>query len=444
MSTLPAAPLGSSVASAMSRRDRLKAGFAKARGLFPLTWLGVCVIAFAVVTLRFFAFREMDLVALVLGWGAVGLVSLSFVIVVISAAVAAATLSKAPGRALRMPTGTSMPTAFSVPQLAYVPLLTVDVTVRAPQYFERTLVSLDGRWTERVTAHARGAYESIERLLSYGDVFGLTRISFSRVEERSVFVMPHLGRLTQMPTLRSLASGDALAHPSGTPDGDRIDLRRYAPGDPARFIHWKVFGRTRKLVVRVQERALAPSRRVVAYLVAGPDDEATAASALAAVKSDALGSDWLFGADGTPMPTSDPDMATAAIVRSKAFVDDSARDLEAFLRTVEREGPASLVLFVAPLTGPALDRLLAVTRPRGVPTQVVIGIDAIVEAPAASLAARVLQRPATSEGVSRGILDAMRSRLASAGADVIIVERPTGRVIAAHGQVSSALRSRAA
>ena len=50
-------------------------------------------------------------------------------------------------------------------------------------------------------------------------------------------------------------------------DGDRIELRRYVPGDSARFIHWKVFGRTRKLMVRVPERALSRARRTVGVLV---------------------------------------------------------------------------------------------------------------------------------------------------------------------------------
>ena len=82
-------------------------------------------------------------------------------------------------------------------------------------------------------------------------------------------VLPHLGGIRRLPVLTSLTGGEEFPHPMGLEDGDRVELRRYVPGDSARFIHWKVFGRTRKLMVRVPERALSRARRTVAYLVAG-------------------------------------------------------------------------------------------------------------------------------------------------------------------------------
>ena len=98
--------------------------------------------------------------------------------------------------------------------------------------------------------------------------------------------------------------------------GDRVELRRYVPGDSARFIHWKVFGRTRKLMVRVPERALSRARRTVAYLVAGAHDEAAAAAARAAIEEEALGTDWQFAADGSPEATSDRSEAIHKVMAS--------------------------------------------------------------------------------------------------------------------------------
>ena len=76
--------------------------------------------------------------------------------------------------------------------------------------------------------------------------------------------LPRLAGLSRMPALSSLASGDAAPHPMGLEDGDRLELRRYMPGDPARFIHWKVLSRTRRLMVRTPERALSLARRTAA------------------------------------------------------------------------------------------------------------------------------------------------------------------------------------
>lgn len=424
--------------------SRVLAGMRIVRDVFPLTWLGVAVLGAAVASLKWLAFGEMDLVALVLGWGAVGLVGVSLVIVVVVALVVRLRGVVLDGRAVRMSTDAEMPTGFSVARLAWVPLLTVDVRVVAPASLDRRLRDVDGRLEERLVATARGAHEELTRRFEYGDVFGLTRIAFWRVERRSVFVTPHLGKLSQMPTLRSLASGDDMAHPAGTPDGDRIDLRRYAPGDPARFIHWKVFARTRKLVVRVPERALAPSHRVVAYLVAGDGDEPTAAAALAAVRYGALGEDWLFGADGSPNPTGDVDAAVTAIVRSAAHAHEGGRDLEAFVRAAEREGPASIVLFVPPSAGEALDRALAVLRPRGAPVQVVSAIDMLEDAAHRTRLQRLVMSAGALRGTPRAALDRLRARVEALGANVIVVERPTGRVLATHGRVATELSERAA
>lgn len=420
------------------------AAVVRIRELFPFTVLGIAASALAAFALRALAFGELDLVALVLGWGVVGLIAASCLLVVVSAIVLALLLRRAPvGGAVRGETRMWIPTGSSFPTLRFVPLVGVDARIVEPIGIERRLEPVDGRYVEQIELERRGIHERLERRVTVGDVFGLARITLRHTELRTVFVQPHLGRLGTMPTLRSLATGDALAHPSGLPEGDRLDLRRYAPGDPARFIHWKIYGRTRKLVVRVPERAIAPSRRVVAYLVAGPGDEASAAAALAAVRFGAFGDDWTFGADASPRPTSDVDEATTYVVRSIGAVEHGARDLDAFLRSVEREGPTSLVLFVPPRPGAWLDRVVSASRPRGTPLSVVIGVDAIDDVAPPNLVRRILTGAPAGVG-ARAELEAVRSRLASAGADVIVVERPTGRVLAAHGQKASALSGVAA
>lgn len=424
---------------------RVAAGLVRVRELFPLTMLGLVVAALAAFALRKLAFDELDLVALVLGWGVAGLIAASTVLVSATALVLAVVLPRdATGSPVRGETEMWIPTGHSIPTMRFVPLVGIDARIVSPVGIERQLEAHDGRYLERIELPRRGVHERLERIIVVGDVFGLARITLRRTDRRTVFVQPHLGRLGTMPTLRSLATGDSFAHPSGMPEGDRLDLRRYAPGDPARFIHWKIFGRTGKLVVRVPERAIAPSRRVVAYLVAGEDDEATSAAALASIRLGALGDDWTFGADGSPRPTSDVDEATTYIVRSSEARTDGGADLDTFLRSVEREGPTSLVLFVPPRPGAWLDRVVASSRPRGTPLSVVIGVDVLADGARPSFIQRIFAGTEAELVASRADLDAVRSRLSSVGADIVIVERPTGRVIAAHGQQAAALSGVAA
>src|SRR5262249_25508710 len=150
-----------------------------------------------------------------------------------------------------------------------------------------------------VTFFERGYHEAIERRVVIEDALGLSRLAIRVQKPCSIEARPHMGALRQLPLLTSYAGGDEFPHPMGLEDGDRVELRRYVPGDPARFIHWRIFSRTRRLMVRVPERALSQARRTVAYLVSGPGDEASAGAARAAVIYGGLGPEWKFSADGS-------------------------------------------------------------------------------------------------------------------------------------------------
>jgi hypothetical protein len=235
-----------------------------------------------------------------------------------------------------------------------------------------------------------------------------------------------------MPILSSLARGEEHPHPMGLEDGDRVDLRRYAPGDPARFIHWKIFGRTRRLVVRVPERALAPAHRTAAYFVAGEDDEASAAAARAAIETGALGDDFRFGADGSPHPTALQSEAVKAVIRSAHHLGESAKGLEGFLAMVTREGPVSLLVFAPPRGGAWVARVADVARKRRMPVRVVVGVDGLAGgAPKPSLFARLVFRDPAPAGTSRPELERLKRELAAARIEAWVVDRVTGRVLIA-------------
>lgn len=411
---------------------------------FPWTGLGLLVAGASMGALTVFAYGEMDLVLLVLGYGALGLVAMSTLFAMLGVFLTRARHLRPGERELDAETRRPQPTGFSAPTLAWLPLTRTRWSWREPKHFKLRFDRRLGRVHELAVAQRRGVYESVERRFVVEDVFGLARIARWRGTTLALRVLPHVGALRQLPVLVSYAGGDDWPHPMGLLEGDRLELRRYAPGDPARFIHWKIFARTRKLVVRTPERALTQAHRTVAYLVSGVDDGASAAAARVAVESRALGEDWAFGADGFPSGCTRIEDAVDAIVRSVEHADKGGRDLETFLRLQERSGPASLVLFVPPRRGPWLDAVLGSLQARRGRARVVIGVDGLGESQERPWWKRALMREALHEVADVEELDAVITALAPTRAPVIVVDRVRGTVLGEAHRKAVAKKKKAA
>lgn len=399
--------------------------------LFPLTPLGLFVTGGAAAALVYLAYPALDLVWLVIGYAALGLVAVAVLAVLVGAVwLKLATRARPHGEVERrtMETGRSLPTGFSAPTLLLLPLVQLDWTWERPADAEVAIQKrFLGRMREKVKLASRGHVRGVRRRMVVQDAFGLARLAVRQDDPEELTVLPHAGKLGDSPMLVSLAGGDERPHPMGVADGDRVELRRYVPGDPARFIHWKVFGRTRKLMVRVPERALSPSRRTVAYQVAGPGDDASAAAARVAVESGVFGPDWRFGADGTAGDTDRTDEAVERIVRSADARDAGGRGLEAFLRRAERAGPASAVIFVPPRPGPWLAPVVASVKARAPRTRFVVATDGVDAAPPTPWWRRVLLLPGEREGTPARELEEVVQTLSGTRAEVIVLDRASGR-----------------
>jgi hypothetical protein len=383
------------------------------------------------VALVGFGFGKLDLVLLVLGYGGTGLLTICTVLVVVSALGLRLWCRRASFRwsTSTLETGAPLPTGFSLPSLWWLPLIQLRWAWVLPPSAACEQVSERGRLREKVTLGRRGICESVSRRIVVQDAFGLARVAFSQRQAGPIEVLPHLGGIRRLPVLTSLTGGEEYPHPMGLEDGDRYELRRYVPGDPARFIHWKVFGRTRKLMVRTPERALSRARRTVAYLVAGAHDEAAAAAARVAIEEDALGIDWQFGADGSPDATSDRGEALRKIMTSSSFPGRSGSGLKRFLAEVDAQGPAALVLFAPPNLGSWVDELRSLTTRRYGRIRVVVAVDAAYDSPKQPPWKRWLLMPGGSRGAARADLERVGRALAQLRCEVVIIDRVSGRVI---------------
>jgi Protein of unknown function DUF58 len=415
---------------APAHRSRVSRAWASVVDAFPWTPLGLGLGVGAALALRSFAYAQLDLVWLVAGYAAVGLWALAPVCVVAGALwLRRVARPQQVHEALVAETGTPCETKFELPALRFVPLIQVRWQWLVPADARVETRSERGTHHERVTLGDRGLHERITRRVIVEDPFGLCRIAFRVEHARSVRVLPRLAGLHHLPPLSSLSAGAELPHPMGLEDGDRLELQRYSPGDPARFIHWKVFARTRRLMVRKPERAVAVARRCAAFYVASADDDATAAVARLALERDLLGRDWTFGTDLDVEGTRRVDSAMTSLMRSVHARALQGKGLPAFVAAVEKQGPASLVVFVPAQPGPWIATLSGLTRHRHV--RAVVGVDGVRAAVRRSWWARLLTRDLQPTAAVAGeSLEAVVTALARAGVAVTVLDRPTGRPLA--------------
>ena len=413
--------------------------------LWPLTWLGLALALVASVALISFGFKKLDLVLLVLGYGGAGLLLISTLLVVSSALGVFFWLRRASfsWRTSTFETGMPLLTGFSLPSMWWLPLVQLRWSWEAPEALPVEPEPGAGRLRERVTLRQRGIFESVTRRLVIQDAFGLARIVLRHRQLGPIQVLPHLGGIRRLPVLTSLTGGEEFPHPMGLEDGDRVELRRYVPGDSARFIHWKVFGRTRKLMVRVPERALSRSRRTVAYLVAGAHDEAAAAAARAAIEEEALGTEWQFAADGAPDATSDRSEALHKVMTSSRHAVSSGSGMKRFLAEVDPRGPAALVVFAPPTMGAWLDEMRSLTIRRYGRVRVVIAVDAVHDPDRQPGWRRVLLRPSQVSGIDRADLERVGRALGQLRCEVVIIDRVSGRLLGDGTHLSSPWRNAA-
>ena len=410
--------------------------------LWPLSALGCAVLVVAFIALFRFGYQRLDLVLLVLGYGGVGLVALSAISVLLTVLRLKVWLRHKPQRwgASRFETGRRSPTGFSLPALRWWPLVRVRWEWLSPPRAEVGSLRDGGRLREQVVFRERGIFERVTRRLVVEDAFGLARIAFRTTQEGAIEILPHLGGIRRLPVLTSMTGGEDYPHPMGLEDGDRVEIRRYIPGDPARFIHWKAFGRTRKLMVRVPERSLSRAKRTVAYLVAGTNDEAAAAAARGAIEEEALGSDWQFAADGSPEATSDRAEALHKVLGSARFAGDGASGLRRFLGEADRRGPAALVVFAPPSPGGWVGEVGAIARRRAGSVRVVVALDALHDSRPRPRWQRWLFSASVVSGVTRAELEYLGRALGQSQCEVIMIDRVSGRILGDASRLSGWVR----
>lgn len=359
------------------------------RDRFPLTAAGLIAGAGGAYALFAYGLARLDFVLLVIGASALALVSFALLGTLLAAALIR---WRAPAQqraeAIEGECETWIRTGYVQWRRRWIPLVSVRWTWVEPQA-ELRLEARGPKLEEWVRVQRRGIYPRLVRRFDVGDFFGFCQLRFELTDDRKLRFVPNVGALDRIEVVRGVAGGDDFAHPEGPPDGSPLDLRPYVPGDPLRFILWKIFARTRELVVRTPERALSPARHAVAYLVTDPSDEPSAGAARAAVDVGALGQDWVLGADGSEHDAENQGAALDLLANS-AHAPGAAggRDLARFLQRVAPTGERRAVIFVPAKPGPWIDRVLGAFDARGGEIEFIVCTDGIEEGRASKWWAR--------------------------------------------------------
>ncbi|TVQ88851.1 MAG: DUF58 domain-containing protein [Deltaproteobacteria bacterium] len=396
--------------------------------LLPITPPGLLLLLAGLVAMIPFGLWREDRVLLTVGAAAVGLTLCAILFVTVGALLCYRTILAQPQRGvLRLEVGQWGDTGFSVVRPWLVPWLDLTWTVLSPA-IEPRVEAVGRRMVERWRAERRGHHDLIHRRFTVRDAFGLASVCFDLREARPQHFSPTRGKLANVQVIQGLSGGDQIGHHEGSPQGDLVDMRSYGPGDPIRFVLWRVYARSRQLLVRTPERALSPVERTLAYLVTSPDDEAAAATAQLAVSTDVLGKDWIFATDGQLEPCRTAHEATQALIRSASHPpDQGGSGLLPFLEGQQDFSARRAVLFVPGTTGPWVDRVLAASEHTRF--DIFIGIDRVDRLDRLGWLRRIFFRSSTQDrpgiATDSAALAALCLKLGPAGT-VRVVDRGAG------------------
>ncbi|MGB4247383.1 MAG: DUF58 domain-containing protein [Pseudohongiellaceae bacterium] len=412
---------------------------------FPLTVQGVTVLLIALIALRLFGYGRMDLVVFALAVCALAIVCFSTIIVLLGGLILRhqiqhklemqALLRRSTPR-IRVEAGYPNETGFTLPTMPWLPLISVSWEIVYPDAIRcRNKLSADElEWEEEIIPQRRCKTDRITRRYTVSDVLGFSRFSWRFTQEGELLALPQSGNIKVLPLLRSLTAEDGIPDPGGNPEGDRMEIRPYVPGDSVRNIMWKVYARNRHLNVRLAERSVFHSNRTLAYLLSSPSDEAAAAVARVAVESGALGDDWLFGADGSAEPTNSIEQALELIAQSRALDGPHAYGLDAFLQQFGTQGSVHCIVFAGAEMAPWLSALRVTIARFRVRFSVVLATDGFVSESESSRWQRLLfsgsilteEQDNAKNGTARTELSRLLTELGQLVESTLVVDRRTG------------------
>ncbi len=403
----------------------------RAWGLVPLSGVGAVALLATWAAFTYWGKGQTDFVIRAAALVSVAVLAVAVLCVVLATLFLYWRLSRAAPDPVMgdVDVGAALADSLRFPRFRWWPLVQVSMDWHAPALVNIELRPAGGSYVERARPGERGRWRSVTRRFKVRDIFGLSVMRFRLDAEAQVRAVPARTAAELAPAIRR-ADGDGFGHPSGEPDGDLVEMRRYGPGDPLRLVLWKAFARSRQLLVRTPERALAPEPSVAAYFVAGPGDEPSASVARTCLESGLLGDDLVFGADGTEVPVHTVAGALESLIDSVEHRHAGGAGLARFLTQVDRAQLGSCVVFLPGEEGPWLARLESFVQALPASPTFLVSTDGrLGRRP--GRAERWLRQPPVDAPADISEIPELVDTLRRMGGQVLVVHRTSGRVLTA-------------
>ena len=257
----------------------------------------------------------------------------------------------------------------AAPGFKVYPLVEVNVKSRQPARYLIEDASRARHRSVTLIPQRRGTIDSLELTFEVADIFGLNRTLIQRN------IPFHLEVQAQRPALESPQlhlpnEGDDSAHPAGSLAGDYVDMRRYAPGDPQRFILWKAFARSRKLLVRTPERAQSKEPAIALVLMTCHQD--SEAADVARYFLEQAHEKLAFGAAGLSEVAFNVHDALALLKTSGGIDEFSVESVCDSLATLLKDTHQRVVVVASPQDTALTQRLTELTHRLGVTPHVIV------------------------------------------------------------------------
>ncbi len=329
----------------------LKRFLIKCWGFIPFSWLGLILLGIDLALWKYYVSGHQDFVILVLSVGIALLMSISLIQIVIAIILFFFQYRQTHHlQSIYGITGQSFWTGYALKRLILLPSIEYRVTWLNPQYIVASFSQKGSKNYEYVFATRRIDYHQVTRRIYLEDMLGLVKFYYDFTLQQKLEILPNTQDISPHQTLQLFTMGDEISHPSGEPVGDYLEMRRYHPGDSINRILWKVYARSKKLLVRTPERAIAHRKKTYAYFISNPQDEPSAQSAWFSLEKGLLGEQYFFATDAHGLPTDLKSEALSQVLASAQSEHDPQWMEQFFFANPETKN-CNCVIFAPPTKG---------------------------------------------------------------------------------------------
>lgn len=335
-------------------------GIRKTKGYFPITWTGIIFLCLAYVVWYGEVTKHYNQIL----YASVSWLLAVFVFVFVITMIGVLLVSVVTRRSNRhipelntVETGQRLQSGYRIYRPAYLPFIQIEVCVQPDAPFVARYDRKKNWIYETVTLTTRGRYERLVRTITVRDMFGISAVTFDHEAPFNAEIRP-CSTVFDSIQFAARASGEGYSFPTGDAKGELVEMRRYQAGDPLRYILWRVFARSRKLLVRAPEPAVVEEQEMFLYFIAGQKDDDSASLTRSFLTTFAESdTDLHFCADGSNRVVHNAVDGVDDVIESVRHRAHGAENMLDMIKRIPVQASRHCFMMVPQMPGPWLDHV---------------------------------------------------------------------------------------